>query len=134
MNITEAFADFLQDNLGIGTLGQTIFIGNAPNSNDVPDAIYWVVQSGGSIVQDNQTNESIKSTFIDVYYRDVSYQEVYDNLHSLEETLSCEGCVTLSGFDIIKIEVASFPVDQDLDNETRKVGLLKVNILNYKEC
>lgn len=133
MNIVESFALYLQ-NLGIATLGQTLFIGNAPSSNRVSDSIYWIVESGGSPLSMNSTGELVKSTSIEIYYRDRNYKNVYDNLNTLEENLNCNGCVQLTGFDIIKIDVVSFPIDQDLDNEDRKIGMLQVNLLSYKEC
>lgn len=133
MNIIESFANYLQT-LGIATLGQTLFIGNAPSSNRVSDSIYWIIESGGSPLSMNSTGESLKNVSIEVYYRDRNYKNVYDNMHYLEETISCNGCVQLDGFDIIKLDVVSYPIDQDLDNEDRKIGMLQVNILTYKEC
>ncbi len=133
MNIIESFANYLQG-LGIATLGQTLFIGNAPSSNRVSDAIYWIIESGGSPLSINSTGESLKTTSIEIYYRDRDYKNVYDKLSTLEETISCNGCVQLNGFDIIKIEVTSYPIDSDLDSEDRKIGMLQVNTLTYKEC
>ena len=133
MNIAETFATYLQT-LGIATLGQTLFVGNAPSSNRVSDSIYWIVESGGSPLSQNKTGETIKSTTLEIYYRDINYKNVYDKLNSLEDSLTCSGCVQLNGFDIIKIDVVSYPIDQDLDNEDRKIGMLQVNLVTYKEC
>ncbi len=133
MNIAETFATYLQT-LGIATLGQTLFVGNAPSSNRVSDSIYWIVESGGSPLSQNKTGETIKSTTLEIYYRDINYKNVYDKLNSLEDSLTCSGCVQLNGFDIIKIDVVSYPIDQDLDNESRKIGMLQVNLVSYKEC
>jgi hypothetical protein len=133
MNIAESFATYLQT-LGIATLGQDLFIGNAPSSNRVSDSMYWIIESGGSPLSKNSTGELLKSTTIEVYYRDRNYKNVYDKINTLEETISCAGCIQLNGFDIIKLDVVSYPIDQDLDNEDRKIGMLQVNILTYKEC
>lgn len=133
MNIAESFATYLQT-LGIATLGQDLFIGNAPSSNRVSDSMYWIIESGGSPLSKNSTGELLKSTTIEVYYRDRNYKNVYDKINTLEETISCAGCIQLNGFDIIKLDVVSYPIDRDLDAEDRLVGLLQVNILSYKGC
>jgi hypothetical protein len=49
MNLSESFADYLETLSG-ATLGQDLFIGNAPSSNKVQDTIYWIVATGGNIV------------------------------------------------------------------------------------
>lgn len=133
MNIAESFANYLQTN-NIATLGQNLFIGNAPSSNRVPDSIYWIIESGGSSLNKNMTGESTKNYVLELYYRDRNYKTVYDNLAVIEEKISCEGCMTLSGFDIIKIEVTSFPIDNDLDSEDRKIGTLQITLTTYREC
>jgi hypothetical protein len=133
MNIAEAFADYLV-NLGKGTLGQNIFIGQAPSSNRVSDSIWWIVGNGGSSLQKNSTGESLKNYQLSVYYRNRDYKTVYDTLSDLEESINCDGCAQLDSFDTIDIEASTFPVDNDLDNEDRKVGLLQVNLTTYKEC
>jgi hypothetical protein len=133
MNISESFAEYLVS-LGIGTLGQNIFIGNAPSSNMVIDSIWWIVSSGGNPIQINSTGESLKSYTINVFYRDRDYKTVYDELNTLEESINCDNCTALNDYDTISIEANSFPIDNDLDNEDRKVGLLQVNLTTYKEC
>jgi hypothetical protein len=133
MNISESFAEYLVS-LGIGTLGQNIFIGNAPSSNMVIDSIWWIVSSGGNPIRRNSTGESLKSYTINVFYRDRDYKTVYDELNTLEESINCDNCTALNDYDTISIEANSFPIDNDLDNEDRKVGLLQVNLTTYKEC
>ena len=133
MNISESFAEYLV-NLGIGTLGQNIFIGNAPSSNQAPDSIWWIVANGGSPIRRNSTGEMLKSYKIDVFFRDRDYKTVYNELNSLEESINCDGCPELDEYDTISIEANSFPIDNDLDNEDRKVGLLQINLTTYKEC
>ncbi len=133
MNIAESFAEYLED-IGVATLGQDLFIGEAPSSNKVGDSIYWLKSSGGEKSLRATTGEAIKAYQIDVYYRSNSYQAVYDSLHELEETLNCAGCVQIGSFDTIEVEAFTFPIDSDLDNEERKVGLLQANLTIYKEC
>jgi len=133
MNLVEAFATYLQT-LGLGTLGQTIFIGEAPSSENVSDSIWWIVANGGSPELKASTGELVKNYQVQVYYRNRNYKTVHDNIFSLEEQLNCDGCTQLEGFETIDIEATTFPIDNDLDVEDRKVGLLQANIRTYKEC
>lgn len=133
MNIDEAFATYLQDELSIATIGQNLFIGNAPNSNKVPDAIYWVTASGGDTERKLQTGERMKNYLVEVRYRNRDYKLVYDSLAAIEEDLNEGNCTQLSGFETVQIEATTFPIDEDLDNEDRKVGLLAVTITTFKE-
>ena len=133
MNLAESFAEYLET-LGIGTLGQNIFIGQAPSSNRVSDSIWWIVANGGSPISKNSTGESLKSYQISVYYRNRDYKEIYNSLSSLEEDINCNGCANLNDYDTINIEANTFPIDNDLDDEDRKVGLLQINLTTYKEC
>lgn len=135
MNIVEAFATYMQDNLSLGTLGQDIFIGEAPSSNrtnQIP--IWWVKANGGETLIANQTGEKVKQYTIEVYYRSRNYRDVYTAISNLEVSVNCDGCVQLSGFDTIDIEAFSYPIDEDLDDEERKIGLLQINITVHKEC
>jgi len=139
MNIIDSFATLLQT-LGIATLGQDLFIGNAPSSNSststnpVPDDIWWIVANGGTINTSLQTGESLRDYQVNVYRRSRNYRTVYDNLYSLEETLNCNNCLELQNFNAVAIQTIAFPIDDDLDGEDRKVGLLQVNLTVYKEC
>lgn len=133
MSLVSAFATYLAGVTGT-TLGQTLFIGEAPSSNKVADAIWWIVENGGGVIQKNATGETRKSYQINVFCRNRDYQAIKDDMSTLEEDLNCDNCSQLSGYDTIDIEATTFPIDNDLDNEDRKVGLLQVTILTYKEC
>lgn len=133
MNIAEDFATYLATITG-STLGQDLFIGEAPSSNKVGDSIYWIVTSGGAKTLKAQTGEAIKAYTIDIYYRSTNYQGVYDAMQTLEEELNCAGCVQIGSYDTIEVEAITFPIDNDLDNEERKVGLLQANLTIYKDC
>jgi len=133
MNLVESFATYLTTVTGT-TLGQTLFIGQAPSSDKVADSIYWVVENGGGILSKNATGESMKNYQIDVFYRSRDYEAVKDAMYTLEETLNCDGCTQLSGYDTIELEAMTFPIDNDIDSEDRKIGLLQANITTYKEC
>lgn len=133
MNICESFAQYMDD-LGIATPGQDIIIGGAPSSNKSPDDLWWILMNGGAPLKKNSTGESLKSYQILVYRRGRNVKVVQDALFSLEETLNCDRCTQLDGYDTVDIEVTAFPIDNDLDSEDRKVGLLQVTVTTYKEC
>jgi len=133
MSLVSAFATYLQTVTGT-TLGQTLFIGEAPSSKKVADAIWWIVETGGGVLQKNATGEATKSYQFNVFFRSRDYEAIKDGLYALEEDLNCDNCSQISGYDTIDIEATTFPIDNDLDSEDRKVGLLQVTITTYKEC
>lgn len=132
MNITRAFAEYLAT-ITASTIGQDLFIGQAPSSDKAPDSIWWVSGSGGDVTTRVKSGENLKSYLIEVHYRNRNYQTVYENMQSLEERLNDDPCTQLNGFDTVDIEATTFPVDDDLDAEDRKVGLLQATITIYKE-
>ncbi len=131
MNIAESFATYMATVTG-STIGQDLFIGQAPSSNKVPDSIYWVGASGGDTERKLRTGERMKSYLIEVRYRNRNYETVYEKLQLLEEDLNAGNCTQLSGYTTVDIEATTFPIDEDLDSEDRKVGLLAVTISTYK--
>jgi len=133
MTVAASFATYLQS-LGIGTLGQDLWIGEAPSSNEVPDKLWWIVPSGGAPVRKNKTGELTKAYIFQVYSRNRNYRELEQAMFQLEEDLNCDGCTQLDGFDTVDIEATTFPIDNDLDGEDRKVGLLQATLTIYKEC
>lgn len=133
MTLIESFATYLQSITG-SVLGQDLFIGNAPSSNKVPDSIWWIIDNGGSPIKKNSTGESMKRYQVQVFYRDRDYEVVKNKLFALEEELNCDGCTQLQDYITVDIEALTFPIDNDLDVEDRKVGLLQVNLTTYKEC
>lgn len=133
MNISQSFAEFLETVTG-ATLGQDLFIGQAPSSNKVQSAIWWIVASGGGRDVNNVTGEAIKSYTIDILYRSRNYQSVYDEMQSLETALNCDSCVQLEGFETLDVKAQILYIDDDLDAEDRKVGVLQANITVYQTC
>lgn len=133
MSLVDSLATYLASTLSV-TLGQDLFIGQAPSSNRVADDIWWVIENGGGIVQKNATGEAQKSYQFNVYGRNRNYKTLKDAMNTLEENLNCDNCSQLSGYDTIDIEATSFAIDNDLDAEDRKIGLLQVTITTYKEC
>ena len=129
MNIAEAFVEYMED-LSMGTLGSTIYINSVPQ--EAPDAVWWVVKSGGSPVRKNSTGERVKDYILSVYYRDTDAEQVYELMQDFEEEINSKSCIQLDGYDTIEMEASIFPTDQDLDNEDRVVGLLNVRISVYQ--
>lgn len=132
MNIAEAFAPYLATKTG-STIGQDLFVGQAPSSNDVNDSVWSVTASGGDKELNLRTGESLKNYFLEVRYRNRNYETVYNELYDLEEALNAGDCDQLSGFETIQIQATTFPIDDDLDSEDRKIGLLVATVLIYKE-
>lgn len=131
MNIVDSFADYLQD-LGIATLGQDLFIGEAPSSKQVSNSIWWILDDGGDNQLHLSTGEKVKLHRISVYNRGVNYQTVKDDIHNAELLINNDRCTQLNGYETLDIEVATFPIDNDIDSEDRKVGLLQINLKTYK--
>jgi hypothetical protein len=129
MNLQESFVQFLAGAVG-GTFGTDIFIGEAPSSDQAPDALWWVTAFGGSNLTKLPTGERIESHQVEVRYRNRSGKAVYDALYDLEDGINTT--LDLVGFDIYDVSTLSFPVDEDLDSEERRVGLLQVTITIYK--
>lgn len=133
MTIAESFAEWMDDQ-GIGVPGQNIFIGETPPSTYVDDGIWWIIESGGSNLTKAFTGEKIKQYSLQVFYRDRNYGSVSSTLSNFEKLVSCSGCLNLEDYETLEVEVIQFPIDQDLDSEDRKVGLLQINIKIYATC
>lgn len=132
MNIAHSLATYLQSQ-SIATIGQDMFIGEAPSSRKGPDSVYWLQASGGDPIRKLKTNGKMKSYLVEIRYRNRNYETVYNNMQTLEELLNSGSCTQLSGYDTVEIEAATFPIDDDLDSEDRKVGLLQATITTFKE-
>lgn len=133
MSLAEAFASYLEILLNVN-IGQTLWIGEAPSSNKVADDIWWLIASGGGRETDNITGEAVKDYSIEIYCRSRNYKTVYTQLQDLEEDLNCRDCVQLEGYETISVKAQVLSIDDDLDGEDRKVGLLQANVKIYKEC
>lgn len=129
MNIAESFATYMDDTLNLGTLGTDIKVGGV--ALDDPSTCWWVVLAGGAPDTTNDTGELTKRYTLQVYYRNMDQKTVYDQMHSLEESLNSGNCAQLQDFDTIEMKALVFPVDQDIDNQERTVGLLQVTIRTY---
>lgn len=133
MTIAQSFIKFLEKQ-GCGVFGQDLFINRVPNSLKTKTNLFWVIPSGGSIIQKNKTKETIKSYQFLVYYRSNSAREVDETLFRLEEILNCIACVQLEAFEVVDISATQFSTKQDLDSENRMIGFLQVRIQTYKSC
>lgn len=128
MNIARSFLDWMDDN-GYGAYGVDLFIGGAPL--DAPNDCWWVLAGGGTALSTNRTGEKQKQYVLNVFYRDKSRQDVYENLQALEEAINSDACTQLDGYETVDLECLLFPSDQDLDVEDRTVGLLEVTCTTY---
>lgn len=128
MNIATSFADYMED-LALGVIGTSIFLGSVPQN--APSSAWWVVASGGTVEKKNDTGEVMKNYIINVYYRDLVAENVYNYLHNLEVEVNSGNCTQLEGFDTIDMSALAFPTDQDIDSTDRTVGLLQVTIRTY---
>lgn len=133
MNIVESFATYLQDTLSLGTIGQDIYLGQAPSSLEAPDSLYWITSSGGDKTIKLKTGEAVKQYIVEIFHRGRDYKAVYDNMQDLEVDINKGQCPQLSGYDTLDIEATTFPVDNDLDQEDRKIGLLRVTMTVYRD-
>lgn len=120
--------------ISIPTSGQ-INVSRGVSGPNEPEELWWLTASGGADLGHNPTGESIQTTVIAVYYRHKRAQVVYNALESLRDTVVCAGCLELEGYEVVTIPTTTGPfVDQDLDNESRSVGLLQVEITTKKDC
>jgi hypothetical protein len=139
MNVVRAFAQYLGD-AGVATLGRNLFISRVPSSKKLrdegidPNRIFWLKAGGGSPVSKSVNGSSTKNYIIEIYLRDLEADDVNETLQELGDDLSCAGCVTLEGYDVMEVGTNGPWSDQDLDNEERTVGLLQVTITIHKEC
>lgn len=127
------FAEFIEG-LVSATLGQDLWIGNVPSSLQTDSSVWWIVSDGGAPLERNQTGERIKNYQYIVYRRGMNYRSVLQDLYNLENAIHAEKCIILSDdYDVIDIEANTLTVDDDLDVEDRKVGMLRVKVNIYKE-
>lgn len=133
MTISESFIKLLE-NKGCGVFGQNIFLYRVPNSLKTPTELFYVIPSGGSIINSSPTGEKIKRYQFLIYFRSNSAERVDKVLNSLEEDLNCAGCVQLENFELMDIQTSMFPADQDADSENRMVGMIQVQVQVYKKC
>ncbi len=129
MNIARAFVKYMEEDLLLGTFGEDIFIGSAPL--DGPDPCWWVVSSGGASSIKAQTGEKMKNYTLNIYYRNIDAEDVYDQLQQLEIALNSGNCDQLDSFDTIEMEAILFPSDQDIDVDDRTIGIIEARITVY---
>lgn len=132
MNLANSMALWLEAE-GFASIGEDLFIGQAPSSNKVPDSVWWIVAVGGT-PQRNVTGESRNTYSVQIFYRDRNYRNVYDCMHRLEKLLNCMECVKLCDFETISVSAEVLMVDQDLDSEDRKLGIIQAQIGVFDFC
>ncbi len=128
MNIIQSFANWLGEN-SIATLGQDLRISRAPNK---PNHLFWLLASGGAVNSKNVNRGVRQSHTISVYCRDDDPRVVYDSLHTLEELVLTAGCISLEGYVVTDLVTAGPFTDQDLDSQSRTIGLLEITVETYR--
>lgn len=132
MTIAKAFIDWLQAE-GVATFGQDLYLRRVPDSKETQASVYWIIPNGGFPLGRNRTGEMIKQYSFLINYRSKKAEDVETKLFELEEKINCQGCLQLEGFQVLDVEVSSFPDDSDTDAEDRETGFLQVNIKTYKQ-
>lgn len=133
MTIKEAFAQYMQDVLNLGTTegdDRDIFLTAVPQQ--APDRAWWIVGSGGTPVTDNQTGEKLKEYLLNIFHRDKKDSDLDETLQAFEERINSKHCDALEGYDTIKMTAMGFQSDQDLDAEDRSVGMVQVTVQVYQ--
>lgn len=128
--VTEAFVKWLEDE-NIAVYEQDLFISQMAADN--PDASWWVITSGGNPLQKLASGEVIQQFFVSLNYRNVDPEEVEKKLFSINQLLNTPGCLSLEGFEATEVSSSQYPVDSDLDNEDRQLGMLQADIKIYKK-
>lgn len=128
--VGEAFLSFLQD-LGIGTFGTDLFYGEIPQT--APDDSWCVIVSGGNPDTVTLDGGMIKLYTFNIYRRSLAGKKIERDLFSLETTLNCASCVDLVGFETIYSRATQFAQDIDLDNASRRIGLLQAQVRLFKQ-
>ncbi len=128
--VTEAFIQWLEQE-GIGAFGTDIYSPQIPE--DAPDAAYWLQTAGGGVVLTLATGEKVKQYFVTINYRSRKGKEVERKLFDLENLINKPQCLKLTGFEVYEVSATQFPVDNDLDDEDRRIGFVQANIQIYKK-
>lgn len=128
--VTEAFIQWLEQE-DIGTFGTDIYSPQIPE--DAPDAAYWLQTAGGGVVLTLATGEKVKQYFVTINYRSRKGKEVERKLFDLENLINKPQCLKLTGFEVYEVSATQFPVDNDLDDEDRRIGFVQANIQIYKK-
>lgn len=129
MNIARSFVTHMES-LALGTFGTNIFIGGVPEN--APSTCWWVITAGGASAPKNNTGERIKAYTVNVFYRNMDAEVVYEQMQALEEEINSKNCTQLTGYDTVDMTAIAFPADQDLDIEDRTVALLQVGLTTYQ--
>lgn len=131
--VSRSFIKWMQDN-GYGIFGTDIFLNQIPELNDANEPInnaWWVVTAGGDVVARMVTAQSIQQFSSQVFYRNISGDDVESKLFEFNQKINARGSFNIDGFEIYSIE-ATMPEDGDRDAESRRQGSLVVAIEIYQ--
>lgn len=124
--VGEAFVAYLQTL----QLPDPIYLGEVPM--DAPNDVMFVITSGGAPDVITPAGGMIKLYTFDIYHRSTSGKKLERTLFALEEIMNCTACVNLPGFETIGISATQFASDLDIDDESRRIGILSVSVRLYK--
>lgn len=116
------------------SFGSTLFAGEAPSSDNDNLDITWVVMGGGNNQLKFITGEAYQIFNFSVYHRSLSFKKAQKFAYDLVEMVTCDGCFTLEGYNIIELSASSMPVDNDRDSEGRKVVLVQITAVLESKC
>jgi len=133
MTYLQAFAQYMED-LGVATRGQDLFIGEVPRQSDdnIDQGQWWIVAAGGTSVGTDY-NQWQRTLFINVFYRDRDPLCVIEKFEEFRHLIHHLGCEELDGYKVIKIDVSTEFVDNDIDSEDNKVGVMVVRVILEQE-
>lgn len=124
----DSFASYLED-LGVATRGQDLYIGEAPRqtSDNLEDGQWWIVPAGGNS-DGTDFNQWQRYLYINVFYRDRDPRMLYEKFEDLRTKVAESGCPVLEGYECVRIEVSSELVDNDVDTEENKTGVMVIRL------
>lgn len=125
--VSESFIKWMEDN-GYGTFATDIFLNQIPD--DAIDNAYWVVTAGGDVTSRNVSAESVQQFSTQVFYRNVSGEEVEHKLFALNQQVNSRTINSIDVFNLYSIE-ATMQQDNDKDAENRPQASLVVAIQIY---
>lgn len=129
MTYLASFAEYMEVVLGVATRGQDLFIGEAPRqtTDNMQKPIWWIVASGGA-PEGTDYNMWQRALAISVYYRNQEPDVLFEKFEELRSKIYANRCATLTGYELIDIEIMTELVDTDVDSEENKVGVMVIRL------
>lgn len=122
--------------LGFGTLGNTLYCGRVPDSQKTPTELWWLIPNGFNTIGTHYpTGENNLSYSFRLYYRSMNYKDVDQKVFLATKTLNSQHCRELPHFTITDINVTNTNGNFFTDEENRVVGYVafEVQVHTYLE-